>query len=77
MKTDNNDKLSQQYVSVKFTLKNPQENLEKKKKSSNPGKRVEISRVSLPVLLKPSKKVLEKSKFFKEKDKIPIKNINT
>ena len=77
MKTDNSNKLSQQYVSVKFTLKNPQENPEKRKKSSNPGKRVEISRVSLPVLLKPSKNVLEKSKFFKERNKITIKNINT
>jgi len=38
---------------------------------------VEISRVSLLISPRPSRKVLEKSKFFKGKDKMTIKNINT
>ena len=38
---------------------------------------MEISKVLSLIPSKPSKKVLEKSKYFKEKNKMPTKNINT
>jgi len=49
LKTDNNSKLFQQCVSAKFTPKNFKGGSEKKKESSNPGKKAEISRAPPPL----------------------------
>ena len=57
--------------------KNSQEKPEKKKESSNPGNSTKISRIPSPIPSRPSKKALEKSKFFQKKDKKPVKNNNT
>ena len=54
-----------------------QENINKKKEVKNSGKRVEISMISLLILSKPSKNVLEKSEFYKGKGKELAKNTNT
>jgi len=43
--------------------------LENKKELHNAGKKAEISRIPPPISPRPNKKVLEKSKFYKGKNK--------
>ena len=58
-----------QCVSVQFKLRENSKALENKKESNKPRRKAEISRISSLILPRPSKKVLEKLKFYKEKDK--------
>lgn len=68
--TANKEKNSfRQYVSAQFRLRNTK-NLEvKNKKSTNPEKKANISRIPSSIPPRLSKKVLEKSKFYKGKGK--------
>jgi len=51
--------------------------MDNNKNLTKPGKKADISRVSSPISLRSSKKVLEKSKFYKDKDKTINNQTNT
>jgi len=40
---------------------------------TNPGKKADISKVSPSISLRPSKKILAMSKYYKDKEKNPVK----
>ena len=77
LNTDNNNRSFLQCILAKFMLKNILGKPEKKTNSNNLIKSIEFSKIPSPVPLRLSKKVFEKSKFFKEKDKAPSMNSNT
>ena len=65
-----NNKTFHQYISAQFKP-NTTKKLEVKNKGSfKPTKEINISGISPPISPRLSKKVLEKSKFYKEKDKV-------
>jgi len=67
--TNENNNTLHQCVSVQFKLRENKKTLENKKELHNPGNFYSISRIPPPILLRPSKKALEKSKFYKGKNK--------
>jgi len=69
VKNNDQNRNFQQSISAKFTPKNVYTKFDKKVEISNMDKKAIISRILSTILLRPSKKVLEKSKFFQKKDK--------
>ena len=70
---NSNNKTFRQYVIAWFKPKNSDKNNIKGKTLDKPGKRLNIFRISSPISLRLSKKILEKLKFYKNKGKIDRK----
>jgi len=63
-------------VSAQLKPKNAKSDLDYKKESNSSSKKANISRILLLISSRPSKKVLVKSKSYKDKGKNPNKHVN-
>ena len=67
--TNKDNKSFRKCVLAQFKPKGPMNNIGNNKESAKSGKKAKVSRVPPSISPKPSKKVLEKSKFYKDEGK--------